>query len=254
MDQLFCDYCLQICEGRSYYGTCYSCYKKQEEEEEEKKKYRESMNMCEISNVKAAMSRLLGIEGGCMMFPNKDKTLRIFIRAVDDVDPPMTYDVVELGVKTAMYEETLPETHPNLLNYGFPGGYYDDEFDVIIVQDFKNLLREGNGYENFLKEVETLWRSRVCECGDRLILDDYETCVFCQMMEDGKKKEMCCVCHEEGNPAVMTEMSCCKAMLHKTCLRRWSTVKKEKVTCPWCRAEQTSSTLQLGDSVSVTLG
>jgi len=201
--------------------------------------HKNALNMfdtCDTLHVKEALKRAVTFQNGQIMFPNLDRSLRIFIRVTEDVDPPETYDVVELGIKNNSHTKTLTDTHRALVECGFPSGYYDDDFDVLIVTDIKNMLHNDSGFDEFFKEVKTLHESTVCPCGERLITDPnkQECCVLCHMTARGAR-DMCCICRENSFLSNLDTLTCCKKHVHFACWKAWSHIN-DVSTCPMCRA------------------
>ena len=189
---------------------------------------------CNAANIKEALLRATTFQDGQIMFPNRDRSLRLFIRVIQDFDPPETHDVVEIGIKSSSHAKKLTEAHTFLVDFGFPSGYYDDEFDVLIVTDFRDMLHNDTGYDDFLKELKTLYESTVCPCGERLITDKQDCCVMCQMTAKGEK-HTCCICHEKSFLSNIETLECCSKHVHFACWQGWSHIN-EVSTCPMCRA------------------
>lgn len=193
------------------------------------------------NNLKDVLQRAISSRTGQVMFPNSDRSLRIFLRVTQDYDPPEVHDVIELGIKSSCHTQTLTDANPSLVNFGFPGGYYDDDFDAFIVSESRNLLHDDQGLDDLLQEIKILWEATVCPCGERLITDGHDACLVCHMMMTGDGKtdtEMCCICREMSCVSNMDTSTCCSKYVHKACRDVWVNQNRDSglmPSCPMCR-------------------
>jgi hypothetical protein len=199
---------------------------------------------CNVAKLKEALQSATHFQDGHLLFSNSDRSFRIFVRVLNDYDPPTTHDVVEIGIKSSSHTQKMTDANQSLLNFGFPTGYYDEDLDVLFVYEARNMCHDDTGYDEFLTEIKKLWRSTLCACGERLNMEPHnrDCCIVCQMMDDGGEKEMCCICHESSYKSVMEISGCCSKPFHTCCQDTWFRQHSDMgngngAFCPMCRQD-----------------
>ena len=173
-------------------------------------------------NVARVLRRLHASEG-TLMFPTVDGDMKVVIRSDGDSDESAM--VFDLGFIVS--EDAVRMEHEGSL----------DETGVYIHQIIS--VDEDPEDEDFVyiqKIMNDAFRTKICECGERIIWDGHDICTMCDLCTDGVWSDQTCViCTEpiRTKKRGSVSMKCCGQTMHKSCRARYESDTKN--TCPICR-------------------
>jgi len=174
-------------------------------------------------NIERVLRRLHASEGS-LMFPTIDGDVKVVLRSDGDADETaMVFDLGFIVPEDAVafeQEGSIDET-----------GVYVHQ---IISVDEKPA---ADDFEYIRTIVNAAWRTKICECGERIIWDDHHICTMCDLCHDASARDdgdECVICSE---PIVTSRgrvtMKCCNQVMHKSCRSRYESDTKK--SCPVCR-------------------
>lgn len=173
-----------------------------------------------------SLGRLAAVGGGSVVYFTQDRSFRVVIRlGVGEED-----ETLELGVAPACIESRFEESMISLA----ADTYYDEDSNVLVLFQYDNIRGDSKQMQAAMENCNLLWKSSLCCCCRvRIIVDGQSECIYCQMTTDECYQRIeCSICKCSATIEHMTTLSCCKQMLHSSCLNLWH---KENHNCPFCR-------------------
>jgi len=124
--------------------------------------------------------------------------------------------------------------------------------DDIISMEFDGSVDESGVYvyqvitvENDMSEEDLIfvtdiinraYRTKICECSERIIWDEYPTCTMCDLCRSTPETtgHDCVICSDEIETSRgCVTMACCQQTMHKSCRDRYE--RESQKACPVCR-------------------
>ena len=196
----------------------------------------------DIKRLRSTLRRLQA-SNDAVMLRNAEGTLKLLL--CNDPDMDDEHD----SVKTVYADLCIVVDEDEAIEKALelePSGYksWHGETSVFVLDSFE-VTMEGSDKEvdEELQEVarciNTACRYRICPCGDYLIKDGADVCLYCDMTAgpgELEATEFCAICQDKGCRAHMVLQTCCNQTLHRGCLATWKTRGEgDTDRCPMCR-------------------
>lgn len=176
----------------------------------------------DTASVQRVLKRLHESEGA-LMFPTLAGDMKIVIRSDGDSDDSNM--VFDLGF-------TLPE---DIAAMEVDGNV--DESGIYVHQIITLDGTVTTEDLDFVRGViNTAYRTKICECSERVVWDGYDICPMCDLCRNGEQHtdKSCVICSEYITTARgCVTMACCQQTMHKSCRKRYE--RDAKKSCPVCR-------------------
>jgi hypothetical protein len=177
----------------------------------------------DTDSVKRVLQRLHDSEGA-FMFPTLGGDMNIVIRSDgDSEDSNMVFDLgftLHADIAAMEVDGSVDES-----------GIYVHQIitleDTVTTEDLE-----------FVRNIfNTSYRTKICECSERVVWDGYDICPMCDLCRQGEQTtgKICVICSEFITTARgCVTMACCQQTMHKSCRKRYE--QDTSKTCPVCRA------------------
>lgn len=181
--------------------------------------------------------RRLQTHNTSVAFWNKERTLKVMMRNDPDLEPADDPEKVMNVELCLVVEDDEDDGLYKALELECDGysAYHNDVTPVYVLDSFEIELDDEETLRPLARAINAIHKYDMCACGDYLIKDEAESCLFCELTAS-KDTAFCAICQHDGPASQMSVQPCCRQTLHRACLATWRRKGQgdHVASCPLC--------------------